>query len=148
VPYLKTEFNEGGARFSPDGRWVAYHADGARKYEYEIYVQSFPQPSGAIRVSSGGGSEPRWRRDGKELFYLGPGGQLMAVDVTTVGSFKVSSSPRRLFGAPIFGGPLIMNSWDVAGDGKRFIVRTNVEAKQDPGSVTIVLNWPSTLSGR
>src|SRR5262249_21779176 len=79
TPFIKTTFGVSHGQFSPDGRWVAYSSNESGKTE--IYVAPFPGPGGNWKVSSAGGSEPRWRRDGKELFYLAPDGKLMAVDL-------------------------------------------------------------------
>jgi Tol biopolymer transport system component len=92
--FLQTEFNELQARFSPDGKWVAYSSDesGAR----EIYVQTFPASSGKWRVSANGGSQPSWRRDGKELYYISGDRKLMAVDVKLESKFE-AGVPQKLF---------------------------------------------------
>ena len=78
VPYLVTAFNERQAQFSPDGKWVAYSS--TESGNVEVYVRPFPASSGGKwLVSNGGGNQPRWRPDGKELFYITPGSELMAV---------------------------------------------------------------------
>jgi eukaryotic-like serine/threonine-protein kinase len=144
APFLKTEFNEGEARFSPDARWIAYRSNESGRNE--VYVQSFPTSSGGKHlVSNSGGSAPHWRRDGRELFYLEPGGQLMAAEVTLGPEFKVKQTPKGLFVAPIFGGAASVDSWAVTSDGQRFLVNTNVGATFDPGSITVVLNWQSMI---
>src|SRR4029453_12475979 len=78
-PVLETTFNETNAQFSPDGRWIAYQSDESGRVE--IYVQPFPGPGRKVRISVSGGIQARWRRDGKELFYLGSDNRLMAVPV-------------------------------------------------------------------
>src|SRR5262249_55283249 len=78
-PYLQSPFREGDARFSPDGRWVAYTSD--ETGTYEVYVQSFPIGAGKWQISRGGGGLPKWRADGKELLYVN-NGTLMSVEVT------------------------------------------------------------------
>src|SRR4030095_9293979 len=78
-PVVETEFNETNAQFSPDGRWIAYQSDESGRVE--IYVQPFPGPGRKVRISVSGGVQARWRRDGKELFYLGSDNRLMAVPV-------------------------------------------------------------------
>src|SRR4029077_15422640 len=70
VPFLQTKFNEGAGQFSPDGRWVAYQSDESGKYE--VYVAPFPGPAGKWQISTAGGTNPRWRRDGTEIFYMAP----------------------------------------------------------------------------
>src|SRR5262249_33235008 len=94
--YLKTEFSESGGRFSPDGRFVAYESNASGSQE--VYVRPFPDSnSGQWMVSRGGGVQPRWRGDGKELFYRNPNtNSLMSVDVTLNPTFN-ASVPRELF---------------------------------------------------
>src|SRR4030095_7068062 len=78
ITFLQTKFNETNGVFSPDGKWIAYESDDSGSYQ--VWVQSFPAGS-KWQVSSEGGIQPRFRRDGKELFYLGTKGKLMAVEV-------------------------------------------------------------------
>ena len=145
VPYLKTEFNEAQGQFSPDGRFVAYRSDESGRSE--IYVQPFPLTSGGggkWMVSRGGGTQPRWRRDGKELFYIANDQAVMAVDVSTSPAFK-AGIPQALFERTIL--PDDRNfRWDVTADGKRFLLNT-VEAETSTSSspITVVLNWQAGL---
>ncbi len=147
TPYLATPFNEGQAQLSPDGRWVAYTSNesGTR----EVYVQPFPVPSGGKwPVSSGGGSQARWRRDGKELFYFTPDEMLMAVAVTVNGGVFQPGVPKPLFRAAVLGGtgggPTIAWRWDVSPDGQRFLMNTALD--EEAGSpITAVLNWQNSL---
>ena len=147
APYLKTEFNEGEGRFSPDGRWIAYVSDESGKPE--VYVQPFPFQSGAgrITVSNNGGSLPRWRRDGKELFYLGGNTRtIMSAAVTTTPSFTIGAT-KNLFETPYTQMMAFTNLWDVAPDGSRFLFSTPAavgNASQPP--LTVILNWTSLLS--
>src|SRR5262249_16234927 len=78
-PVATTTFNETDGQFSPDGKWVAYQSDGTG--QFEIYVQPFPGPGASLPVSKNGGAQVRWRRDGKELFYIAPDDRLMAVAI-------------------------------------------------------------------
>ena len=94
TPFLKTAFGVSNGQFSPDGRWVAYASNESGKWE--IDVAPFPGPGGNWKVSTAGGSEPRWRRDGKELFYLAPDGKMMAVDVKAGSTFEAGVA-RPLF---------------------------------------------------
>jgi Tol biopolymer transport system component/predicted Ser/Thr protein kinase len=141
TPYLKTEFFEANGRFSPDGRFVAYHSNASG--QAEIYVQPFPDPTGGKwMVSKGGGGQPRWRRDGKELFYTSISGpaKLMAVEVSTSPVFR-AGIPKTLFQFP--SGP---PAWDVTGDGQKFIKATAPEAATtSPSPITVVLNWTAGL---
>ena len=134
-PLLQTEFGEFWARFSPDGRWVAYVSD--ETGTNEVYVREFSGSGGRLQVSVGGGSSPSWRRDGKELFY-NSGGKLMAVDVKVSGSGFEPGVPKLLFekgGGSIF---------DVSGDGQRFLIPVLVE-ESSPEPITVVLNWTADL---
>src|SRR5713226_6400317 len=79
--FLQTEFNEIGAKLSPDSKWVAYTSN--ESGQNEVYVQTFPSPGGKSPISTGGGNRPVWRRDGRELFYIAADGKLMAVEVKT-----------------------------------------------------------------
>src|ERR1700688_1000555 len=98
MPYLVTPFNESQAQFSPDGRWVVYTSN--ETGTKEVYVRPFPMSSaGKCPVSNGGGSQPRWRRDGKELFYFAPDSTLMAVDVSAAGSDLKLGDAKSLFRA-------------------------------------------------
>jgi eukaryotic-like serine/threonine-protein kinase len=112
---------------------------------WEIYVSSFPIGNGKWQVSRGGGQEPRWRQDGKELFYLSEDGKMMAVAVKTGASFE-SGSPVALFQThrrqPI--STLDVFSYDVSGDGQRFLIITKLdEAHAAP--LSIHLNWASEM---
>jgi serine/threonine protein kinase len=134
-PLLQTEFAETGARFSADGRWVAYVSN--ETGTPEVYVREFQGSGGRWRVSTGGGNSPRWRRDGKELFYAS-GGKLMAVDVKASGSSFEPGVPKLLFETSV---PLV---FDVSGDGQRFLFLAPVE-ESSPEPIDVVLNWTADL---
>jgi Tol biopolymer transport system component len=130
---------EDQGQFSPDGRWVAYTSN--ESGQSEIYVVPFPvSPSGGKwMVSRGGGVMPRWRRNGKELFYISPDSKMMAVEVNTGPVFQ-SGTPHALFQTDIVDtgirtGPM---SWDLAPDGNRFLIITDVPGE---ASLTVALNW-------
>jgi eukaryotic-like serine/threonine-protein kinase len=142
VHFLKSTFSMVRGKLSPDGRWMAYESNESGRYE--IYVQPFPPDSeraGKHPISSGGGSQPRWRADGRELLFLQTG-NLMAAEVSTSGGFK-AGEPKRLFGASYGGVGGVGYVWDMTADGKRFLVKVvgggNVE------DVTLVLNWTAGL---
>jgi serine/threonine protein kinase len=144
VPYLQTEFNEAHARFSPDGRWVAYASDESGRAE--VYVQSFPATGGKWQISSGGGDQPLWRRDGKELFYVEAGGKLMAAEIHQSASTFQAGVPIPLFGlrVPPIGLTGTRNHYAVTSDGQRFLVNRSMgDAASLP--ITVVLNWTSLL---
>jgi eukaryotic-like serine/threonine-protein kinase len=136
VPFAQSRFNEQDGHFSPDGRWVAYVSN--ESGTSEVYVRPFSGTAGAtagaaggtVLVSRGGGMFPRWRRDGKELFYLAPDDKTMAVEATLGAEFH-AGTPRQLFQAPrgsILG--------DVAADGQRFLM---VQSAAAP--FTVIVNW-------
>jgi Tol biopolymer transport system component len=143
-PFLQTEFNESGGMFSPDGRWVAYTSDESGKPE--VYVQPFPATSGGggkWQVSKGNGSQPRWRRDGKELFYLTFDNKLMAVDVTTAPAFK-AGIPQALFDTHVVRSPVDQFIWDATADGRKFLVVTSAAADVSQ-PITVVVNWTAGM---
>jgi Tol biopolymer transport system component len=132
-PYLRTDFNEMGARLSPDGRWVAYTSD--ESGSWEVYVAAFPGPGGKWQVSSAGGSQPNWRGDGRELFYLATDRKLMAVEIAAAADFA-SGGPRGLFATRA----RYTGNWayDATSDGQRFIIST-VVIEEQPTPLTVVL---------
>jgi len=147
-PYLQTPFDETQGQFSPDGRWIAYTSDASGAGQYQIYVQSFPRGNGEFQISTGaGGAQPRWRRDGKELFYIGADGKLMAVEVKTAPRFE-AGVPRSLFDPRLVyaGQRNVYFFYDVAPDGKRFLINTfNAGQNQTAEPITVVLNWRAAL---
>jgi len=136
TPFLRTKFNEWGARFSHDGRWVAYVSDDSGRPE--IYVCSFNNPAQRWQVSYAGGSAPHWRSDGKELFYLATDFTIMTVPIqagTTLGA----GSPAPLFKI----GVERSSHFDVTADGQRFLVNSNTGTRPLP--ITVVVNWTAEL---
>lgn len=137
-PFQPGNGNQVNGMISPDGKWVAYASD--ESGSWEIYVTTFPNAVGKWQVSRGGGTEPRWRGDGKEIFYIAPGGMLTAVPVSTIGSFA-TGTPTPLFQ---FHGRAVISStdvfsYDVSKDGKRFLVNRYVKPERiEP--LTIVLH--------
>jgi Tol biopolymer transport system component len=136
--FLKTEFEERHGQFSPDGRWVAYRSDESGRLE--VYVRPFPGPGGQWQVSTAGGIAPRWRPDGKELYYIAPDSRMMAVPITTQGATLEPGTPVALFQTRIFGGGAYPNrqQYDVAPDG-RFLINTAEETDASP--ITLLQNW-------
>ena len=138
MPYIKARFGVSHGQFSPDGKWVAYSSNESGRWE--VYVSSFPAPGGNWKISSAGGSEPRWRSDGKELFYLASDGKLMAATVNEGPPFEAGiATPlfqtrrrERISATDLF-------SYDVSADGQRFLVNTDVgEVASSP--LNLVLN--------
>ena len=143
-PFLATDYAEIDGVFSPDGRFIAYVSDESGRFE--VYVRSFPATAGGKWVvSNGGGYQPRWRRDGRELFYFSNDGRLMSVDVAAAATFQ-ASAPHFLFQVPIFGGGASTSNhyWDVTADGQRFLINT-VSAESGSSGLTVVLNWQEAL---
>ena len=138
-PYLKAVSVLRNGQFSPDGKWVAYASNESGKWE--IYVTSFPEPRGKWQVSTGGGQQPRWRSDGKELFYLSSDNKMMAAPVTTGTKFD-SGTPVALFQA----NPreqVSLNDvfvYDVRRDGQAFLINTKVR-QAETAPMSVVLNW-------
>jgi len=138
-PFLKTGGTIKNAQFSPDGKWVAYASNESGKWE--VYVTSFPEARGKWQVSSGGGEQPRWRGDGKELFYLSPEAKIMAVPVKGAREFDAGvpvalfqSSPKELLATSE------QYVYDVDPNGQKILVNTqekNVYARP----MTVVLHW-------
>jgi serine/threonine protein kinase/Tol biopolymer transport system component len=142
VPLAQTTFDERGGDFSPDGRWIAYESNESGRFE--IYIRSFPAEGSKWPVSTGGGTQPRWRRDGKELYYVAPDARLMAVSVAVSadGQTVDASAPVPLFATRLASGAGFApgeQQYTVAPDG-RFLLNTVVdEASASP--ITVVLNW-------
>ena len=140
--FLKASSTLKSGRFSPDGKWVAYSSNESGRWE--IYVTSFPEAHGKWQVSNTGGDQPRWRGDGKELFYLSTDSKIMAVPVKTGSNFDAGTptalfqaNPREMFAtSELF-------SYDVSNDGQKFLINTQLKTEMTPMSV--VLNWSAKL---
>ena len=137
LPLLRTPFEERDAVFSPDGRWIAFESD--ESGAPEIYVTPIDAVGSRRRVSLTGGQTPRWRRDGKELFYMAPNGGVMSVTITLGPVLQVAPA-RQLF---VVADRAVSDIYDVSRDGQRFLVNTATE--RDPTPITVVLNWTSAL---
>jgi serine/threonine protein kinase len=135
APLLRTPFSESAARYSPDGQWIAFVSEESGRPE--VYVVPASGQGGMRRVSASGGSLPRWRRDGKELFYLAVNGDLLAVPTRTAGGFE-AGSPSVLFAADP-----PPDDYDVAPDGRRFLFQERALERDVP--LTVVINWNSEL---
>ena len=137
-PLLQSSsFEQAAADFSPDGRFIAY--DSTESGRLEVYVQTFPLSGQKWMISAGGGTLPRWREDGKELFYLTPDGKVMSAEfksgfenIVTKQLFQVDM--KHATGYP----------YAVTADGSRFLINTPAEAS-NPAPMVVVLNWPATL---
>ena len=140
-PVVQTSFNEGRAQFAPDGRWIAYQSNESARNE--VYVAPFPASGGKWQVSTAGGDSPRWRRDGKELFYIGADGMLMAAAVNSRSSILEVGTAFALFNPRIRDQRLGV-PYDVTADGQRFLVNTLPE-HPSPSSITLIVNWAGLL---
>jgi hypothetical protein len=129
------------AQFSPDAKWIAYQSDESGRPE--IYVQRFPGPGGKDRVSTAGGTQVRWRPDGKELFYIDLENALIAVPIQLRSGDMAPDigTPTRLFSARFVQAGLAVarQQYVVSADGRRFLVNTLEQAKPTP--ITLLLNW-------
>jgi dipeptidyl aminopeptidase/acylaminoacyl peptidase len=139
-PVATTAFNERDGQFSPDGNWIAYHSD--QLGHPEIYAQPFPGPGAATPVSTAGGTQPRWRSDGRELFYIGLDGWMTAVpmDLGADGQSVRVGTPVRLFPSRIAPrGIAQTHLYAVASDGQRFLIEQATD--QGTATLTVVKNW-------
>ncbi|MCI0417362.1 hypothetical protein L0222_31745, partial [bacterium] len=140
-PFLATPAGEWGGQFSPDGRWIAYLSGESGRNQ--IYMKPFPGPGQSLQISYDGGQGIRWRKDGKELFYIRGDGKLMSVQLR-VGVSVEASAPQALFDSGVTTDDPLLPYYDVSADGQRFIIVRPLEARK-PGSITVVLNWNAEL---
>jgi Tol biopolymer transport system component/predicted Ser/Thr protein kinase len=140
-PFLQTQFSEPEGRISPDGRWVGYSSNESGRNE--IYVASFPGSGGKWQISTAGGTFPRWRRDGSEIFYLGPDNKLMVASVSSKGVGFEVGSVKLLFATRIVTGGSY--KYDVSPDGQRFLLVGAAPEQAASSPITIVLNWTAGL---
>jgi serine/threonine protein kinase len=142
---LESPFNEGGGRFSPDGKWLAYNSN--ETGVSQVYVRAFPPPASGSnqkwQISQNGGQEVRWRGDGRELYWVTPDGKIWAADIQMGPGRLQSGTPRELFTAPIY--TATAGSFDVTPDGQRFVLL--LFASQAEGSIrlNVVSNWQAGL---
>ncbi len=137
-PVAATPAFEALGQVSPGGRYVAYMSDESGRFD--IYVATFPDPGAGWQVSQSGGREPRWSKDGKELYFFAPDNRLMAAEVKSdAPSFEVGAV-RPLFQSRRMG---LSFRYDVAKDGKRFLVNSGLP--QEPSPITLVTNWTAEL---
>jgi len=139
VKFLGSPYDEMHGSFSPDGKLVAYDSNETGKFE--VYVETFPRSERRSQVSTNGGSEPRWRRDQQEIYYLSEDKKLMAVAVGPGATFGI---PKMLFQtrAPA-GVNAFRTNYVPSNDGKRFLVNTQID--QPPTPISVVLNWTAGL---
>ena len=136
------------ARFSPDGRWIAYASNETGRFE--VYVQSFPASGSKWPISINGGSQPRWRGDGRELYFFGPDRKLMAVEVKGEAPDKFEVGiPQPLFEFRVGGGGIDLGFpgtgyYTVSRDGKRFLVTATAQLPENQ-QISVVQNWTAAL---
>ena len=148
---VRTDFNEGVAQFSPDGHWVVYESD--RTGRPEIFVRPFPGPGGDVRVSTDGGSQPRWNPNGKELFYVAADDRLTAIPihVSSNGNDQIvePGAPAALFATNV--GSTALNAFRaqylVYANGQSFVMNSSVE-ESSASPVTVILNWKQNRLAR
>jgi Tol biopolymer transport system component len=142
--YLKTPFNEREAKFSPDGRWMAYASDESGRDE--VYVQTFPPGGGKWQVSVEGGYAPLWAPNGKELFFRNEN-KVMAVAYTSAPAFT-PTPPRLLFEGRFEAHPRREGIYDVSPDGQRFLMIKSASQEGGLNQLNVVLNWGQELKVR
>jgi len=139
IPFLQSQFAANLSSFSTNGKWLAYCS--MESGEQKVYVVPFPGPGGKWQVSPGGGCYARWRRDGKELFYLSPDNRIMTAEVKTDGSSFAIGAVKPLFETRIYRSTF--GGYDVTADGQRFIIC--YEPGQPNVAITLVENWDAEL---
>jgi Tol biopolymer transport system component len=141
-PFLQTPANESGPLFSPDDHSVAYVSDESGRNE--IYVRPFPGPGGKMQISTEGGTQPMWARNGRELFYRN-GDKMMVTAVETQPVFA-ASKPELLFEAHYETSyPSLERDYDVSPDGQRFLMIKGSEQESAATQLNVVLNWSDEL---
>jgi Tol biopolymer transport system component len=143
APLVQTPASDGWARFSPDGRWIAYES--SISGIPEVYVRPFPGGQGEWQVSAQGGRRPRWRADGKEIYFLSLGSdKVMAAGTRPAGTDFQSDPPRELFPIDPFPQRGLSSPFEVTGDGQRFLV-LQPSADTVSGALTVVTHWQAGL---
>jgi Tol biopolymer transport system component len=140
--YRDAPFILSAPEISPDGKWLAYGSDESGRFE--VYIDSFPQPSTRSRVSMDGGNWPKWRSDGKELYYLAPDRKLMASTVTTGEAGLSFEQAVVLFEGPGVTPDYTRTQFSPSADGSRFLFSARVEDRT-PAGLTVIINWPALL---
>ena len=154
-PLLQTPFAETHGQISPDGKWLAYYSNETGRSE--VYVQPFPSGAGKWQISTNGGVFPRWRHDGRELFYTTQqtGGKMIAVDVRSSGSTFEAGTPKELFDSPYVNlshtgtvpGAGGYHTYAVSADGQRFLIPhpPSSDAANLTMPIAVVENWAAGL---
>jgi Tol biopolymer transport system component len=147
IPFLRSEFNEFSGQLSPDCHWMAYTSD--ESGQREVYVRPFPGGEGQWKISVAGGELPRWRGDGKELFFIGADGKMTAVSVEAAVGANPSLKPevpKPLFEVRLASvGIAVVFEYDVTADGKRFLLDTTGGSAASTQMLNVIVNWTSGL---
>jgi Tol biopolymer transport system component len=147
VPVIQNQFWNPFCALSADRRWLAYSSSETGRFD--VYGMPFPSGAGKWPISVAGGTEPAWRADGKELFYLAPDRYLMAVPIKASASLQ-PGTPQRLFEAPVssnISAAYTRNQYVVTADGQRFLVNAPV-GRETFSAVTVVVDWAEALKNR
>jgi len=139
-PVVQSPSNKEEPSFSPDGKWLAYDSD--ESGTSEVYIVPFPRGEGKWQVSTGGGRQPRWRGDSRELFFLTTGNKLMSAEVQEENASIEIDVPKSLFQTS--SAPSAFRTYDVTRDGKRFIFITQSPESSAIG-ITLITNWPALI---
>ena len=152
-PLVRTEFQEAQGQISPDGRWLAFTSN--RSKRMEVFVIPLSGSAGTWQISTDGGAYPRWRHDGKELFYISTDRKLMAVPIAAVGPAIEPGTPKALFGVRFGATFTVGTAWSpvantpypyvVTRDGQRFLVTVDTSQQATETPLTVVVNWPAGL---
>jgi len=144
LPYLQTPFEEGAARFSPDGRWIAYQSN--ESGQFQVYVQTVPLSGAKYQISTSGGIAPYWRKDGRELFYASADRKLMAVPIK-LGATIEAGTPQPLFPiSPVTFGSFPNSFYAPMRDGQRFLLNTPAGGEAGAATpFTVVTNWQAAF---
>ena len=134
---LLSQATDAQAQFSPDGHWIAYCSPESGRSE--VYLTSFPEPGERIRVSVSGGARPRWKRDGREIYFLSAENEMIATPVRLAANVEIGAA-RPLFRIDLAG----WSDYDVTPDGERFLAVANVPV-QDADAIAVTANWLSLL---
>ena len=138
---LEAPFAQNQGQISPDGRWIAYASNENKRSD--VFVQSYPPGSGKWQISINGGSEPKWRADGRELFFMS-NSRVHAAEISAAGSRLEAGTPRELFEVRDLHGEMRRNRFVVTPDGKRFLVLTTPD-RTDTTPLNVVVNWQAVL---
>jgi hypothetical protein len=146
LPFLHSESNEIYGQLSPDSHWMAYTSD--ESGQRQVYVRNFPAGDQQWTISIAGGEQPRWRGDGKELFFVAGDGKMMSVAVSVITEPKLSfehGTPEPLFDAHMLPTTTPQFEYDVSADGKRFLINGISGSSASAPYLNVVVNWDAEL---